>query len=145
MNRRQMVRLHIEMAVIGGLSYNLLELLWRGRTHWSMFFIGGVCFELIGLVVRRVRVPYTAKCGLCALTITVIEFISGCIINLWLKLAVWDYGTMRFNIKGQVCLLYSIFWLVISAVVMPLYGLLYKQLFRRRLTKRGERTGDALG
>ena len=30
----------------GGLGYGGLELLWRGRTHWSMLLCGGVC-ELI--------------------------------------------------------------------------------------------------
>ena len=27
----------------GGLGYGGLELLWRGRTHWSMLLCGGVC------------------------------------------------------------------------------------------------------
>ena len=30
--------------LIGGLGYGLLEILWRGRTHWSMLLTGGVCF-----------------------------------------------------------------------------------------------------
>lgn len=32
----------------GGLTYVLIELLFRGRSHWSMFLVGGICFVLIG-------------------------------------------------------------------------------------------------
>ena len=31
----------------GGLGYGGLELLWRGRTHWSMLLCGGVCAVLV--------------------------------------------------------------------------------------------------
>ncbi len=137
MTKRQTLCRHAALAVLGGLTYNLLELLWRGRTHGSMFIAGGVCFELIGLIARRVRAPLAVKCGLCALAITAVEFISGCVVNLWLNLGVWDYSTMRFHLKGQVCLLYSAFWLILSAAAMPLYVWLYGRLFRRRLAKRG--------
>ena len=37
------------LAVCGGCLYVVLELLWRGRSHWTMFLLGGVCFVLIGL------------------------------------------------------------------------------------------------
>ncbi len=127
---------HAALAVLGGMTYNLIELIWRGRTHGSMFLAGGVCFELIGLIARRVRVPFVAKCGLCALAITAVEFVSGCVVNLWLNLAVWDYSHMRFHLKGQVCLLYSVFWLFISAAAMPLYIWAYGRSFRRRLAER---------
>ena len=42
--------LHSGMAVLGGLAYMGIELLWRGRTHWTMGVLGGVCFVLIGLL-----------------------------------------------------------------------------------------------
>ncbi len=131
----QTIYRHAMLAAVGGLSYNLLELVWRGRTHWSMFLVGGACFELIGLIARRVRGPLAAKCGLCSLAITIVEFISGCVVNLWFGMNVWDYSNMRFHLKGQVCLLYSVLWLVISVVAMPVYGWLYLRLFRCRLAE----------
>ena len=33
---------------LGGCAYMGLELLWRGRSHGSMFVAGGTCFLLIG-------------------------------------------------------------------------------------------------
>ena len=38
------------LAVCGGCLYVILELLWRGRSHWTMFILGGVCFVLIGAI-----------------------------------------------------------------------------------------------
>lgn len=35
---------------IGGLLYVLIELAFRGRSHWTMFLVGGLCFWLIGLI-----------------------------------------------------------------------------------------------
>ena len=130
MDKRQKRRLNAELTAIGGLGYNLIELMWRGRTHWSMFLVGGACFQLIGQVGRRVKAPLAVKSGLCALGITALELVSGCILNLGLKLNVWDYSRMKYNIKGQVCLLYSVFWLLLSVAAMPLYALCRKGLLR---------------
>ena len=41
---------HIPIAVIGGLMYMGIEILWRGHTHWTMGVLGGLCFVLIGLL-----------------------------------------------------------------------------------------------
>ena len=32
----------------GGFSYFFLEILFRGRSHWTMCLLGGFCFLLIG-------------------------------------------------------------------------------------------------
>ena len=32
----------IALAVCGGCLYVILELLWRGRSHWTMFILGAV-------------------------------------------------------------------------------------------------------
>ena len=29
---------------IGAAGYSLLEILWRGNTHWTMTLAGGICF-----------------------------------------------------------------------------------------------------
>ena len=34
----------------GGTIYVMVELIYRGRSHGSMFLLGGVCFWLIGLL-----------------------------------------------------------------------------------------------
>jgi len=137
MSKKQNLCLHLCLFVMGGLAYNLIELLWRGRTHPSMFLVGGLCFELMGAVHARCRRSLPTRCGLCALGVTAVELVSGCILNRWLKLGVWDYSNMRFNLLGQVCLLYSVFWLVLSALACPVYLWCRRGLQRVLFTRRG--------
>ena len=33
---------------IGALGYGLIEILWRGYTHYSMLTAGGICFCFLG-------------------------------------------------------------------------------------------------
>ncbi len=106
---------------IGGFLYNVIEILWRGYTHWSMFFAGGACFTLIGHIQRVCKHSLFVRCAYCALAVTLVEFISGCIVNLWWKLNVWDYSDMLLNVKGQVCALYSVLWGGLSVIAMPIY------------------------
>jgi len=102
----------------GGLIYILIEILWRGYSHWTMFIIGGICFMLIGMIneVYTFDMPLILQMAISSILITSIEFISGCIINRWLGWDVWDYSDMPFNIIGQVCLPYMGLWFLLSAM-----------------------------
>ena len=114
---------------IGGLAYNAIEILWRGYTHWSMFIVGGACFQIIGRVQNAFRhLSLFRRCVLCSAAITAVEFASGCLFNLHLKLNVWDYSKMFGNIYGQVCLLYSVLWGGLSVIAMPLHTYCYRFL-----------------
>ena len=128
--------LHLCLFAIGGLTYTIIELLWRRRTHPSMFAVGGLCFQLMGGIHTRLRRrPLLLRCGLCSLAVTVVEFVSGCILNRWLGLGVWDYSKMRFHLLGQVSLGYSLLWLLLSAVACPLYGWCRRLLLAGRRAK----------
>lgn len=98
-----------------------LELLWRGWSHGSMFVLGGVCFLLIGWLNRMwPRMPLLFQGVLGAMLVTVLEFVSGVILNLWLGLGVWDYSREPYDILGQVCPGYFFlwFWVVLGAVLL---------------------------
>ena len=90
----------------GGIVYVLIEMLWRGYSHWSMFILGGICFVLLGLIQMLIG----------TFIITLMEFIFGCIFNLLLNLNVWDYYDLPFNIMGQICLPYMFLWFLLSPV-----------------------------
>ncbi len=107
---------------IGGLLYVLVELAFRGRSHWTMFYVGGLCFWLIGLIneVLPWEMPLWKQCIIGAVIVTAIEFLAGCIINLWLGWDVWDYSNMPFNVLGQICLPFSLLWILLSAVAIVL-------------------------
>lgn len=107
--------------IIFGITYVGIELLFRGHSHISMFFLGGLCGLLIGLINE-----YTPKMNIIlqmfmgTTIITILEFITGCIVNLWLGLNVWDYSNLRFNIIGQVSLIFSFAWFILSYFVVRL-------------------------
>ena len=95
----------------GGIVYGLMEIMWRGRTHWSMAITGGACFLSLFKIFNKLKHPSIfKKCIIGSGVITAYEFLAGCIFNLWLKKNVWDYSKMPFNFKGQICLLYSLLW-----------------------------------
>ena len=109
------------MFPIGALGYGLIEILWRGRTHPSMLMAGGICFVFFGKIGDKTKHlnPFKkAIVGSCF--ITAIELIFGIIFNIILKKNVWDYSKIPFNFKGQICLLYSAFWGVLSLVFIPI-------------------------
>ena len=60
--------------------------------------------------------PFVQQMMIGAVIITAVEFLSGCIINLWLGWNVWDYSGMPFNILGQICIQFTFLWFFISAV-----------------------------
>lgn len=103
---------------VGGLLYLLCELMWRGYSHWTMFLVGGICFIMIGLINEVLPLDMTLvhQMAIGAVIITTVEFVSGCIINLWIGWNVWDYSGLPFNILGQVCLPFSFLWFLISAI-----------------------------
>ena len=113
-----MTKKYFILGIIGGAVYVLLEMLWRGYSHWTMFLLGAVCFILIGLVneVFEWDTPLILQmfCG-CAI-ITALEFITGCIVNLWLGWDVWDYSQYKFNVLGQISLRSSVGWYFLSLV-----------------------------
>ena len=46
--------------------------------------------------------------------------ITGCIVNIWLQLDIWDYSDLWGNILGQVCPLFTLIWapLILLAIVL---------------------------
>ena len=126
-----MTKKYFILGIIGGAVYVLLEMLWRGYSHWTMFLLGAVCFILIGLVneVFEWDTPLILQmlCG-CAI-ITALEFVTGCIVNLWLGWDVWDYSQYKFNILGQISLHSSVGWYFLSLVGIFLDDWLRYKLF----------------
>lgn len=109
------------IAVIGGAGYCTIELLYRGRTHYSMFFAGAIILSTFYFIARNFDLPFWAKCLIGAALITAVEFIFGIVFNIWLKEGVWDYSNTPLNLMGQICLPFSAIWFVMSAVVFKIF------------------------
>lgn len=114
---------------IGAVGYGLIEIIWRGYTHWSMLGAGGICFMFFGGISEKLKKAGLFIKGLIGSTfITGIEFIFGVIFNIILKKNVWDYSKMPLNIIGQVCMPYSCLWVLLSIVAIPFAGKINKRL-----------------
>jgi hypothetical protein len=81
-----------------------------------MFFVGGLCGVLVGLLnqhPRFYRARVITQSAIGALIVLAVELIAGVVLNVWLGLAVWDYTGMPGNIMGQICVQYGLLWLLL--------------------------------
>lgn len=104
----------------GAAGYGLIEILWRGRTHWSMLITGGLCFLFMYIIANFSHMQFWKQILLSAAVVTTLEFLCGIVVNLHFGWAVWDYSDMPGNILGQICPAFSIGWLLLSIPAMPL-------------------------
>lgn len=118
------------LFLIGAVCYGLIEILWRGSTHWTMLLTGGTCMLLLHWVNRRhYELDLWSKCALGCLCITAVEFAVGWLVNVKLGMMVWDYSHKFLNIRGQVCLEYTAYWyfLSIPAIMLSNYFILRRR------------------
>ncbi|MCB7302491.1 putative ABC transporter permease [Bariatricus massiliensis] len=114
----------------GGTLYYFVEIIARGYSHWTMFLVGGICFIVIGLLNEATpKMPLIRQMLLSTLWVTVIEFVAGCVINLWLGWNIWDYSDRAFNFMGQICLKNSCYWFLLSAVAVYIDDMIRYLLF----------------
>lgn len=115
------------LGYLGGMTYASLELAWRGRTHGSMFVLGGLCFLLIGRLGRvRPALPVPLRALAAAGIVTVLELGCGLLVNR--DYAVWDYRQMPLNYHGQICLPYTLLWIPVSLGAIWLYDTLEERV-----------------
>ena len=104
------------LFAIGGGTYVLLELLYRGYSHVSMFLAGGLCFLLIG---RLERFPMPLAVVLGVGIITAVELITGLLVNQ--DYSIWDYRDQPGNFLGQICPLFTAIWIPVTIGGLLLY------------------------
>jgi uncharacterized membrane protein len=121
---------------IGASGYSLIEILWRGFTHWTMALTGGICFlSIYVLEAANETSPLWKKCLAGSLIITLAELVVGFIVNILLGWMVWDYSTIKFNFHGQVCLLYSALWFLLCIPANFICSS-FRRIFRNHLSTR---------
>lgn len=130
----------------GGATYCTIEVFVREWSHWSMFLLGGLVFVVVGSM-NQIWGWETGLIKQIAAGVAVTlagEFVTGCIVNLWLGWNIWDYSDFPGNILGQICPQFALLWipLVLIAIVVddvirwkfygeekPRYYIFGKQIF----------------
>ncbi len=123
------------LCLIGGAVYCGIELLWRGGTHWTMFLLAALLSLPLDQINEHLSwdtpFPLQALCG--GLGITLAELLAGVLLNLWLGLGVWDYSALPCNLWGQICLSYSVLWVLLAAFGIVLFDVLRWWLFGEQM------------
>lgn len=70
------------VCTVGSMGYSLIEIVWRGFTHWTMAVTGGIGFLLLYLTnLRMAGKTLLSRCAAGCAVLTSVEFLAGCIVN----------------------------------------------------------------
>ncbi len=122
------IKEYIVVFASGGIIYSLIEVIFRGFTHWTMTLTGGAALLIIYIMNIKIKArSLILRCFAGCAIITALEFAVGCIVNRGLNMQVWDYSDEKYNVLGQICPLFSILWFLLCVPAT-----LLSFLFRRR-------------
>ena len=111
--------------VLGGTAYAMMEILFRGHTHWSMALTGGACVVTLYILLDWLNGQPLVMAALAgAVIVTVYEFAVGCIVNLRFGWAVWDYSDMEGDLLGQSCPVFTAAWFALCFLFLGVVRLL---------------------
>lgn len=118
----------------GATVYGIIEVLFRGYTHWTMAIAGGMAFTLIYLVNITIKTEsLIIRCLIGSAIITSIEFVCGVVVNVFLGMNVWDYSQEQYNVLGQICPLFSFIWFLVCIPATLLTFVFRRYLFGREI------------
>lgn len=127
MRRLSNLALHGLFGLIAGGIYLLIELAWRGRTHWTMLPLAAVIFICAGVLDEVERPPSIWQQVILGATIaTALEFVAGIILNVWLGLGIWDYSNLPGNVLGQICPQFTLAWAVLVLISIRIENFMHR-------------------
>jgi uncharacterized membrane protein len=145
MQRLCNLALHCGFGLIAGGIYLLIELAWRGRTHWTMLPLAAVIFVCAGLLDEQENPPpFWAQVIIGTAIATALEFAAGLIINTWLGLGVWDYSNLPGNLLGQICPQFTLAWAALMVISIKLENFMHRVIQAVPRFVRKETTGRFL-
>ena len=113
----------------GGTVYFLLEVAYKTATghperiSWTMLVLAVVLCVPVERAGAELpwECPLWLQAAVCAALVTLVEFCAGCVLNLWIGLDIWDYSDIPFNLLGQICLPFSLVWLVLCFLFIVVF------------------------
>ena len=133
MNTFKMLLKYLILFFTYGCIYYCIELIYRGFSDVSMIITAGFSGIAIGLLNEFFswETPFWKQCMLGAIIVTVLECITGYIVNIWLGMNVWDYSNLPLSFfHGQINLFFTIAWFFLSAIAIILDDWLRYWLFK---------------
>lgn len=124
----------IQIFFIGCFSgevYTTLEVMFRGRTHITMYilaFIVGIFIFLVNNTLFEFDTDFLIQVFSCTGFATLMELIFGLTFNQ--DHSIWDYTGMFLNYKGQICLLFTIIWIIICGLSLILLDWIDWHIFK---------------
>ena len=114
------------LMAAGGSIYYLIEIGFRGYSHWTMFVLGGLALAFCSFQgeVMRWSEPMWLQIVRAVLFLTSLEFATGIICNKWLKIGIWDYADQPFQLWGQICLPFVVMFSGLLFLAIVLGGML---------------------
>lgn len=126
MRRLSNLSLHALFGLIAGGIYMMIELAWRGYTHWTMMILAAVVFVCAGILDELDKpLKKWQQVIIGTIIATALEFVTGIIVNLWLGLNIWDYSDQPGNILGQICPLFTLAWAFLMIVSIKLENFMH--------------------
>lgn len=125
---------YLLLFCVGSLGYGLIEISFRGFTHWSMIITGGsafLCLYIINKSFEHTSIYKKALIG--AFIITTLELTVGLVVNKTFNLGVWDYTNTPFNFLGIISLPFCICWYMISYISLKIFNILNRIIAQLKL------------
>lgn len=127
MARWRNLALHGIFGLIAGGIYLLIELVWRGRTHWTMLPLAAAIFVCAGILDEQENPPpFWAQVAIGTIIATALELAAGLVLNVWMGLGVWDYSNLPGNVIGQICPQFTAAWAILMVISIKLENLMHK-------------------
>ena len=125
------------LFLIGYCVYIAMEVTTRGRSHWTMGLLGGIAFIAIGRLNNWIpwHISLIKQGIIGSVVITALELICGLICNVWLSMSIWDYSNIPLNFMGQICLPFSLLWIILSIVAVVIDDYLRYLMFDEEMPK----------
>ncbi|MEK4516792.1 putative ABC transporter permease [Paenibacillus sp. FSL H8-0122] len=90
------------------------------------------CAPLLLLAAYESRLPFLSFLLLALLIPSAVEFVSGWLLKRMFRRQWWDYSAMPYQLKGHICLKFSLYWWGLSLIciyaIQPMVHSLYRQV-----------------
>lgn len=130
-NFKNAMRIIFFYCFAGGL-YMTLEIIYRQRTDYTMFYLAGV----IGLLLLSINewidydTDFIWQVLICGTASIGGELLFGLLFNTDYR--IWDYRNLPYNFMGHIQLHFAVIWYILSAIFIPVLDYIDYTMFPRQ-------------